>query len=139
MVGALFKVCQKAVEAEPQKPGAPAHPQSLATADIRGYALAIEQDPVDRDLLFLGTEFGLFVSTDGGARWLPFRHGLPTTSVMALAIQPREADLHYDAAVLLVRAGRTSEAVSHLEMALAIDPTQAAARHALDGLAARHD
>jgi photosystem II stability/assembly factor-like uncharacterized protein len=67
--------------------------KSLATADVRGYALAIEEDPVDRDLLFLGTEFGLFVSTDGGARWLPFRHGLPTTSVMALAIQPRESDL----------------------------------------------
>ncbi|HEV7517434.1 MAG TPA: hypothetical protein VGR07_14120, partial [Thermoanaerobaculia bacterium] len=67
--------------------------QSLATADLRGYTLAIEEDPVDRDLLFLGTEFGLFVSTDGGAHWLPFRHGLPTTSVMALAIQPRESDL----------------------------------------------
>ena len=55
--------------------------KSLATGDLRGYALTLEQDPVDRDLLFLGTEFGLFVSVDGGARWLPFRHGLPTTSV----------------------------------------------------------
>ena len=41
---------------------------SLATKDLRGYALAIEQDPVDRDLLFLGTEFGLWVSLDGGAQ-----------------------------------------------------------------------
>jgi photosystem II stability/assembly factor-like uncharacterized protein len=67
--------------------------KSLATGDLRGYALTLEEDPVDRDLLFLGTELGLFVSTDGGARWMPFRHGLPTTSVMALAIQKRESDL----------------------------------------------
>jgi photosystem II stability/assembly factor-like uncharacterized protein len=67
--------------------------KSLASKDLRGYALAIEQDTVDKDLLFLGTEFGLYVSTDAGAHWLPFRHGLPTTSVMALAIQARESDL----------------------------------------------
>ncbi len=60
---------------------------------IRGYALTIQQDLVDPGLLFLGTEFGLWVSFDGGGHWLPFRHGLPTTSVMALAIQPRESDL----------------------------------------------
>ena len=40
--------------------------RSLATPELRGYALAIEQDPVDPDLLFLGTEFGLWVSLDGG-------------------------------------------------------------------------
>jgi len=67
--------------------------KSLATANLYGYALTIEQDPVDPDLLFLGTEWGLWVSFDGGKRWLPFRHGLPTASVMDLAIQPRESDL----------------------------------------------
>jgi photosystem II stability/assembly factor-like uncharacterized protein len=60
---------------------------------VRGYALSIEQDPVDRDLLFLGTEFGLWVSFDAGAHWLPWRHGLPTVSVMDLVIHPREQDL----------------------------------------------
>lgn len=60
---------------------------------VRGYALSIEQDPVDRDLLFLGTEFGLWVSLDGGGRWIPWRHGVPTVSVMDLAIHPREQDL----------------------------------------------
>ena len=45
--------------------------KSLATTDLRGYALAIEQDPGDKDLLFLGTEFGLCVSFDGGGRWMP--------------------------------------------------------------------
>jgi photosystem II stability/assembly factor-like uncharacterized protein len=67
--------------------------KSLATKDIKGYALSIEQDPKDRDLLFLGTEFGLFVSLDGGARWMPWRHGVPTTSVMDLVIHPRDLDL----------------------------------------------
>ncbi|HKI05415.1 MAG TPA: hypothetical protein VKK31_25770 [Thermoanaerobaculia bacterium] len=67
--------------------------KSLATKDLRGYALSIEQDPADRDLLFLGTEFGLWTSFDGGARWLPWRHGVPTVSVMDLAIHPRDLDL----------------------------------------------
>ncbi len=67
--------------------------KSLATPDLRGYALAITQDPVAPNLLFLGTEFGLWFSLDGGGKWYPFRHGLPTVSVMDLAIQPRERDL----------------------------------------------
>jgi photosystem II stability/assembly factor-like uncharacterized protein len=67
--------------------------KSLATRDIRGYALAIEQDPADRNLLFLGTEWGLYVSFDGGGRWVPWKHGLPTTSMMALKIHPRDLDL----------------------------------------------
>ncbi|MFZ5787130.1 MAG: VPS10 domain-containing protein [Acidobacteriota bacterium] len=66
---------------------------SLATPDLRGWALVVEQDPVRRDLLFLGTEFGLYASLDGGASWLPFRHGVPTVSVMDLTIQERECDL----------------------------------------------
>jgi photosystem II stability/assembly factor-like uncharacterized protein len=67
--------------------------KSLATADLWGYALVLEQDPVKADLLYLGTEFGLFVSTNGGAQWHPLRHGLPTASVMDLAVHPREHDL----------------------------------------------
>ncbi len=60
---------------------------------VRGYALSIEQDSADRDLLFLGTELGLWVSLDAGGHWLPWRHGVPTVSVMDLAIHPREQDL----------------------------------------------
>jgi photosystem II stability/assembly factor-like uncharacterized protein len=68
--------------------------QSLATRDLRGYALAIEQDPVDKNLLFVGTEFGLWFSTDAGKSWTKWKAGLPeAVSVMDLAIQPRENDL----------------------------------------------
>jgi photosystem II stability/assembly factor-like uncharacterized protein len=66
---------------------------SLVTPALQGYALAIEQDPVDPDLLFLGTEFGLWVSNDAGRNWIKWKHGFPTVSVMGLAIQPREHDL----------------------------------------------
>lgn len=66
---------------------------SIVTKDIQGYALSIEQDPVDPDLLFLGTEFGLWVSVDAGRSWMKWKHGVPTVSVMGLAIHPREHDL----------------------------------------------
>lgn len=67
--------------------------RSLATPQLRGYALAIVQDPVDPELLFLGTEFGLWVSLDGGKGWTRWSSGFPTVSVMDLAIHPRENDL----------------------------------------------
>ena len=67
--------------------------RSLATPALRGYALAIVQDPVDPDLLFLGTEFGLWLSLDGGREWTRWSNGFPTVSVMDLAIHPRESDL----------------------------------------------
>ncbi len=61
---------------------------------VRGFALAIEQDSVKKELLFLGTEHGLYVSTDAGANWMQWRHGLPASApVMDLALQTRENDL----------------------------------------------
>ncbi|HEX7182255.1 MAG TPA: hypothetical protein VF756_10455 [Thermoanaerobaculia bacterium] len=67
--------------------------KSLATKDLWGYALSIEQDPADKDLLFLGTEFGLWFSNDGGRSWMQWKHGLPTTAVADLVVHPREHDL----------------------------------------------
>jgi hypothetical protein len=55
------------------------------------YSLA--EDHVDRDLLFAGTEYGLFVTRDGGKKWLQLNGGLPTIQVRDLAIQKRESDL----------------------------------------------
>jgi hypothetical protein len=55
--------------------------------------LAIAEDPVDPDLLFVGTEFGLFFTVDGGKKWVQLKGGLPTIAVRDLAIQKREDDL----------------------------------------------
>jgi photosystem II stability/assembly factor-like uncharacterized protein len=61
---------------------------------IRGYAHVIKEDLVQKNLLFLGTEFGLFVSIDGGKAWAQFKGSrFPAVAVRDLAIHPRENDL----------------------------------------------
>lgn len=65
----------------------------LSSKEIKGYALSVVQDHVDENLLFLGTELGLYVSTDGGNAWFKYDQGVPTVSVMDMAIQQRENDL----------------------------------------------
>lgn len=64
-----------------------------ATLPERHLAWRIEQDHVQSNLLFLGTEFGVFASVDGGKKWFKFSSGLPNTPVRDLAIQKRENDL----------------------------------------------
>ena len=54
---------------------------------------AVVQDHVNGNLLFAGTEFGLFFSPDGGQRWVQLRGGLPTAQVRDLDVQKRETDL----------------------------------------------
>jgi hypothetical protein len=58
-----------------------------------GPALSIAEDPVNPNLLFVGTEFGLFFTIDGGKKWIRLRGNLPTIPVRDLAIQERENDL----------------------------------------------
>ncbi len=61
---------------------------------VRGYAHVIKEDVVKSDLLFLGTEFGLYVSIDGGKAWAQFKgNRFPAVAVRDLAIQPRDNDL----------------------------------------------
>ncbi len=54
---------------------------------------AIAEDQVNPNLLFAGTEFGLFFTIDGGQKWIQLRGGLPTIQVRDLTIQRRENDL----------------------------------------------
>ncbi|MFN8058942.1 MAG: hypothetical protein U0Q12_07235 [Vicinamibacterales bacterium] len=63
------------------------------TLPPRGSVYAIVEDHVDPKLLFAGTEFGLFVTLDGGAQWLPLKGNFPTIAVHDLAIHKREHDL----------------------------------------------
>jgi photosystem II stability/assembly factor-like uncharacterized protein len=61
---------------------------------IRGYAHVIKEDVVQSNLLFLGTEFGLWVSIDGGKNWAQFKgNHFPAVAVRDLAVHPRENDL----------------------------------------------
>jgi photosystem II stability/assembly factor-like uncharacterized protein len=61
---------------------------------ITGYAHVITEDTVDANLLFLGTEFGLWVSIDGGKQWAQYKgSGFPSVAVRDIVIQPRENDL----------------------------------------------
>ncbi len=66
---------------------------SLVDDNIESYCYKIIEDLENPDLLFLGTEFGLYVSIDGGQVWSRFEENLPKVSVMDLVIQPRENDL----------------------------------------------
>ncbi|MEO0425495.1 MAG: glycosyl hydrolase, partial [Pseudomonadota bacterium] len=66
---------------------------SLATDDIEGYAWVIKQDPVNADLLYLGTERGLYVSLDQGQNWARFSENLPKVAVHDLVVHPTEHDL----------------------------------------------
>lgn len=61
--------------------------------DIFGYALSFIQDPVAPNLMFFGTEHGLYVSIDGAKNWTKFENGYPSVSTMDLVIQERESDL----------------------------------------------
>jgi hypothetical protein len=65
-----------------------------ADANVLGYAHVIREDLVNRDLLFLGTELGLWVSLDGGKQWAQYTGGdLPSVAVRDLVIHPRDHDL----------------------------------------------
>ena len=63
------------------------------SSDVYGFALSFIQDPVEPRLMFIGTEFGLYVSIDEGSTWTKWTAGYPTASTIDLAIQEREADL----------------------------------------------
>ncbi len=61
--------------------------------DGPGYVHVIREDLANRDLLFVGTDVGLYVSTNRGASWQRFMTGFPTVPVHDLRIHPRDRDL----------------------------------------------
>lgn len=60
---------------------------------VSGHALSIVQDPVEENLLFLGTENGLYISFDKGVNWNKWLNEYPSVSTIDLKIHPREHDL----------------------------------------------
>lgn len=61
--------------------------------DENGTIHTIEQDHVNKNLLFAGTEFGVYYSYNGGEKWVKLSAGLPTIAVRDMVIQERENDL----------------------------------------------
>lgn len=66
----------------------------LAESGVRGYAHVIKEDTVNPNLLFVGTEFGLWVSVDSGQHWAQYKgSNFPAVAVDDIAVQGRDADL----------------------------------------------
>ncbi len=61
--------------------------------DVKSYTLSIVEDIENPNLVFLGTDDGLYVSIDAAATWTKWTEGFPTVSVKDLVIHPREHDL----------------------------------------------
>ncbi|MUP47171.1 hypothetical protein E0K83_15635 [Gramella sp. BOM4] len=61
--------------------------------DTESYALSIVEDPENKNLMFLGTDDGLYISFNAGENWQKYTNGFPTVSVKDLVIHPREHDL----------------------------------------------
>ncbi|WP_445750102.1 WD40/YVTN/BNR-like repeat-containing protein [Polaribacter sp.] len=61
--------------------------------DVASFTLSIIEDLENENLLFLGTDDGLYISIDAGKKWTKWTEGFPTVPVSDLVIHPRENDL----------------------------------------------
>lgn len=67
--------------------------KSLVTEDLDSYCYTIKQDLVNPDLLFLGTEFGLYISLDKGTSWYRFKNKVPKVAIHDIVIHPTMHDV----------------------------------------------
>ena len=58
-----------------------------------GWIHVIREDLKNKNLLYVGTEFGIFASLDDGESWFSLKNNLPTVAVRDIAVHPRENDL----------------------------------------------
>jgi len=61
--------------------------------ELKGYVHVVTEDPRSPELLYAGTELGIFASFDGGQNWTDLRLGLPPLPVRDLVVHPRDNDL----------------------------------------------
>ncbi len=66
---------------------------NIITDDIIGFVRNIQEDYVSENLLFIGTEFGLFITIDGGKNWNRFENNMPATAVHFIDLQKATNDL----------------------------------------------
>jgi photosystem II stability/assembly factor-like uncharacterized protein len=67
--------------------------KSIAANLPDGSANVIREDPKNKNLLYLGTEFAMYISLNGGSEWKRFMTGLPTVPIDDILIHPRDNDL----------------------------------------------
>ncbi|MCH2223669.1 MAG: hypothetical protein MK066_02790 [Crocinitomicaceae bacterium] len=67
--------------------------KSIVTDEVYGFARSFQEDYKNPDLLFLGTEFGLYVTLNGGGNWVKFENNMPATAVHYLEMHPKTNDL----------------------------------------------
>jgi hypothetical protein len=67
--------------------------QALNLNDVDGFSRCIQEDYVNPNLLFLGTEKGLYITVDGGKNWSKFENNMPAASVMHIELHPKTNDL----------------------------------------------
>ncbi len=67
--------------------------KSIITDDVKGFVRNIQEDYVNPNLLFLGTEFGLYITLDGGNSWTKFTQNMPAVAVHFIDLQKRTNDL----------------------------------------------
>lgn len=67
--------------------------KSIVTADITGFVRNIQEDYKNPNLLFLGTELGLFITIDGGLSWSKFTNGVPAAAVHYIELHRKTNDL----------------------------------------------
>lgn len=66
---------------------------NIISNDVTGFVRNIQEDYVNPDLLFLGTEFGLFITVDGGKNWSKFTNNVPAVAVHFIDLHKRTNDL----------------------------------------------
>lgn len=66
---------------------------SIISEDVYGFVRSIQEDYESENLLFLGTEFGLYATIDGGKNWSRFNKGIPPVAVHFLDLQKQTNDL----------------------------------------------
>ncbi len=67
--------------------------KSIITADVDGFVRNIQEDFKNPDLLFLGTEKGLYITVDGGTNWSHFTNNMPSVAVHYIEMNPKTNDV----------------------------------------------
>lgn len=94
--------------------------EPLATSDIRGFAHVVREDLVNPNLLFVGTEMGLYLSLDAGKSWAQFKENFPSVPVNDVKLHPRDGD------AIIGTHGRGIYIVDDLSPLRALTPDQLA-------------